>query len=374
MTSVSINISKLNYVPTLAIRPSEMTGLEELPEATKDRIQPIFLLAPWGRAKKLQKAIERIEKAFPARPYFLDIDRYYEPSNLISEAQVEWKSLLNSENSYINWVNVIKDNTYANPCVQIGSRNIDIIKAQVNEFQKIGKSFVFRFELSHWPKIFNEIIDMINNIGTADHIIVLDAGWTNDSLSTRLLLKNIVSKNLIKISADIPIVISYTMIPKSYTGVNGIKLFPFDNREAVRDIQAATNHQKIIYGDWASTRPRENSGGRYPRPRIDIPYKNGWITARQEDNEWSFPQAAETITNTPQWQAIKDANIWGTFRILQTLENSTIKSTYDASESTVGINSPQSNVAVRVNIHLHLQAFYDTDNLSSLNLDEDWED
>ena len=67
-----IDIGALSYVPTLALRASEMNGLEKLPGPTKDRIQPLFLLAPGVKSNSLGKAIERIEKAFPNRPYFLD--------------------------------------------------------------------------------------------------------------------------------------------------------------------------------------------------------------------------------------------------------------------------------------------------------------
>ena len=67
-----IDIGALSYVPTLALRASEMNGLEKLFGPTKDRIQPLFLLAPWVKSNSLGKAIERIEKAFTNRPYFLD--------------------------------------------------------------------------------------------------------------------------------------------------------------------------------------------------------------------------------------------------------------------------------------------------------------
>lgn len=36
------------YVPTLVVRASEMNGLEFLPDATKKRMLPCFLLAPWA--------------------------------------------------------------------------------------------------------------------------------------------------------------------------------------------------------------------------------------------------------------------------------------------------------------------------------------
>ncbi len=55
--------------------------------------------------------------------------------------------------------------------------------------------------------------------------------------------------------------------------------------------------------------------------------------------------------------------IWGEEQIIETARN-----------QDIGIDSPQKNISARVNIHLHLQAFYDTPDLGSLNLDEDWQD
>ncbi len=40
----------------------------------------------------------------------------------------------------------------------------------------------------------------------------------------------------------------------------------------------------------------------------------------------------------------------------------------------LGIDTPQKNVASRVNIHLHLQAFYGIDDIHGIDLDEDWVD
>jgi len=40
----------------------------------------------------------------------------------------------------------------------------------------------------------------------------------------------------------------------------------------------------------------------------------------------------------------------------------------------LGVDTPQKNVAARVNIHLHRQAFYGESDIGGLNLDEGWED
>ncbi len=360
---MSVDVSQLNYVPTLAIRASEMTGLQELPEITKNLIQPVFLLAPWVNSKKLQNAIERIEKAFPNRPFFLDIDRYYSPTNENSAPQNEWKALLNPEDNYSNWFNFLRDIPNASPCVQLLDSNVDEIQQQVDNLLSLERSIAFRFELVRFPQNFDQIIKMISNLGTANHVIIIDAGWTNDTLTTGLNLTQIVTKRMGNINEDIPIVISYTSIPKSYVGVEGTEFTPFNNREVLDEIRRLTNRPKIIYGDWGSTRPRENSMGRVPSPRIDIATPNGWVSAKNSDKEWDYSDAANNIVHVEQWNEIASEPIWGVFRVKQT-----------AISQNIGIHTAQANVASRVNMHLHVQALYDNKTIKPIDFDEDWQD
>ena len=93
-----------SYVPTLAIRASEMNGLEFLPGATKDRMTPCILLAPWANSLTLDRAIDRTQRAFPNRNYFLDIDRDYQFTNLESGPQQELARLMEPDNAYANCV------------------------------------------------------------------------------------------------------------------------------------------------------------------------------------------------------------------------------------------------------------------------------
>ena len=85
------------YVPTLAVRPSEMNGLEQLPALSKDRMLPVFLLAPWASSSSLEKTVERAEKAFPNRQYILDLDRDYENDVPQTDPQRKLKELLTQE-------------------------------------------------------------------------------------------------------------------------------------------------------------------------------------------------------------------------------------------------------------------------------------
>lgn len=352
-----------NYVPTLAIRASEMNGLEFLPQAAKDRILPCFLLAPWVNSNSLDKSIERIRRAFRNRKYYLDIDRDYEIRNPGSPAQIELLALRNNSNGYENWIEFVKLYEEILPCIQIRNADERGIRKQISEFQSMGRSYCFRFQYGFYDYNLELVISEINRLGTADFEIILEGGWTEDVLSLSSWFGGLIQNSLSTINPDIPIVISCTSMPKGFTEYVGLERVDFSNRELVNQIRRTTNRPRIIYGDWASTRPREpRKIASRPHDRIDFPIDNSWIIARNRDEEWDFKRAAkEIISSGDFWSG--NLNIWGEEMIQKT-----------AIDATLGINTPQKNVASRVNIHLYRQAFFGSE-VSYLEFaEEDWED
>jgi hypothetical protein len=359
-----MDLSASTYVPTLAVRASEMNGLEQLPGLTKDRLRPMFLLAPWTTANTLTKAVERIQKAFPNRQYFLDIDRDYAATNQESDAQRELRDLQDPNNSYANWRFFTSKFPLVQPCIQlIGQTQRDFI-TQIRFAQIQERTFCVRIEKSRFPTHnFDEIIGALNEVGTADYAIMLEGGWTNDPLTLAAWFTGLITDGLRQIDANVPIIISCTSMPKVFTDIEIHKAVPFSNRELVQQISTQTNRNVVLYGDWGSTRPREQQGGgQRPVDRIDYPTQNSWFIARNKEREWTFKEAAEEVVSQSKiWDG--KLNIWGENMILQTAAN-----------PAFAINSPQKNVAARVNIHLHRQAFYGNTELSNLDFDEDWED
>lgn len=361
---MAVDVSQLNYVPTLAVRASEMNGLQKLPAASKDRLQPVFLLAPWPNATELMRAIDRIQSAFPDRPFFLDIDKDYQVTNIELLAQQQWLDLQDPAEGYSNWVGFIDAIENASPCLQIAALSEAQITSQIAAFQEMGRSFALRIELNRFPPNLPAAIAAINAVGSADYAIIVDAGWIVDTQPTRLRIANLITTQLNEIDAQIPFVISYTTIPKGFAEVEGVDFATFDNREFLAELIQVTNRQRITYGDWGSTRPREKGIASRPKPRIDLAVRNGWLSARNKPEEWGFDDAADEIMGSKQWKEEVDGlGIWGEFMIRQTSIN-----------PALGINTPQKNVAARVNLHLHIQAFYDAGNIKGMNLDEKWED
>ena len=352
-----------SYVPTLAIRPSEMNGLEYLPGAAKDRMTPCVLLAPWANSLTLESAIERVEKAFPNRSYFLDIDRDYQFTNFESEPQQELARLREADGGYANWVKFVGQHDWIWPCIQSHGQNEAELRQQIEAFQALERPYCMRIVRDRFPSNIEEIVSAFAAGGVADFAIILEGGWTSNPLTLAAWFDGIIAGSLQKIYASVPVILSCTSIPKMFSTFNGVTQVPFNNRILVDQISRKSNRTQVIYGDWGSTRPREIGGfATRPLDRIDYPTDVSWYIARNKDEEWDFESAArELIANSDVWDG--NLGIWGEEMIYQTSIN-----------KKIGIDTPQKNVAARVNIHLHRQAFYGRDDLSGMDFDEAWED
>lgn len=339
-----------------------MNGLEQLPGPSKDRLQPMFLLAPWVSSGRIQNSIERIEKAFPNRPYFLDFDRDYKYTNIDAPAQLELKELRSSTDCYYNWCEFISQYEYLQPCIQHQEQTSSQLLDQIHRIQELGRIFCIRIELARYPDNIEEIVAALIKLGTADYVIQIDGGWPDNLMLLESEVVSLISDHLFELDARIPFIVSYTSIPKGFSEIEGIKNVSFTNRNLIKNLERSTNRTKFIYGDWGSTRPREAGMASRPLPRIDYPTENSWLFARNKDDNWNFQNAAQAIVNSSEWNESYGLGVWGEQMIEQTSKS-----------NDLGINTPQKNVAARVNIHLHRQAFYDVD-LTSVNLDEEWID
>lgn len=352
-----------SYVPTLAIRASEMKGLEFLPGATKDRMTPCILLAPWPSSNTLDRAIDRVERAFPNRNYFLDIDRDYQFTNLESGPQQELARLMEPEGAYSNWVDFVARHERVWPCIQSRGLNEAELRQQIKAIQALERPYCMRIVKDRFPSNIEEIVVAFAAGGAADFAIILEGGWTKDPLSLAVWFEGVIAESLQEIDAEVPVVLSCTSIPKMFSTFSGVSPVPFSNRQLVDQIKRRSNRTRVIYGDWGSTRPRDESGFAHrPLDRIDYPMNGAWYIVRNKDEEWNFEVAAtELIKNSGVWDG--NLHIWGEEMIYQTTIN-----------EEIGIDTPQKNVAARVNIHLHRQAFYGEPGLDTMDFDEPWVD
>ena len=351
------------YVPTLAVRASEMNGLEFLPGATKDRMKPCFLLAPWANSNTLERTVDRIQRAYPNRHYFLDIDRDYQITNVESGPQQELARLLDGASGFSNWIEFVREHNWVWPCIQSRGLSEAEIQSQIEAFQGIGRPYCMRIVRDRFPENIEDIVGAFAASGASDFAVILEGGWTRDPLSLAMWFSGIIAESFQEIDADVPTIVSGTSFPRLFTEFSGLTPITFSNRQLIQQVIRQSNRTRVIYGDWGSTRPRDVSGyANRPLDRIDYPMDDAWYIARNKADDWDFNRAAREVVNESEvWDG--DLGIWGEEMIYQT----TIS-------SRLGINTPQKNVAARVNIHLHRQAFFGVRNLDIVVFEEDWQD
>ncbi len=347
------------YVPTLGIRPSEMKAVEHSLNATKDNLKPCIILAPWANSH--DKAIERFEKAYPQRPYFLDIEKGYQTANPEGQALKEMDFLLDPANQYKNWIDFITAYPNVHPCIQYQGQNTAQIQQQIRAVKALGRSYCLRIDIQSFPTNINDIIAAF--APETDYTIILEGGWESTPLNLMPSFSNIISTQLNTLNPVIPIVISCTSFLKNFTAISGVQATPFENRQLVNQLATTHGNNRIVYGDWGSSRPRDYSGGGgHPiPPRIDYPAKNAWHIARNQGKGWDYHAAAKEIIKIPDWHG--NLNIWGEGMIAITAQN-----------QALGINTLQKNTTSRINIHLHLQAFYYVNDLTSISGEDDYKD
>jgi len=339
-----------DYLVTLCIRRAELSGLKELPGSTKDRLTPLVLLAPWMATSPLSKAIDKFEDAFPGRAYFIDVDTYYHPGDSHNEAKDTWAKLAKRPADLDVWHALILPYPNANPCLLMAGSTLENAQAQITWARQNNRTFCIRMNMAPGkgpgiPTWMPNLVAELSAEGAVDYTVVFDFGHVDSALEVAPLAVGYITGFFNGVPPEIPIAVCCTTFPSDFTVFDGIEELPFSNRDLLAQIKQATNHPRIVYGDWGSTKPRTYGHASAPKNRIDYPTENGWIIARDNDDPVSFQTAAKRITLNPKWNG--KLGVWGE----QLIEGA-------AAGQTFAIDTMPKMYSARINIHLHRQAFY----------------
>lgn len=354
------------YLVTLGIRPAELSGLKELPSSTKDALTPLVLIAPWMSTSPLSRALEKFEISFPDRDYIVDIDSYYSINNNMNEAKEQWSRIHKIPADINTWWDLLESFPRAHPCLLMAGQSIEGARDQITWAREHNRTFCLRMNLdkevgSGVPYWMPELIQELSSEGVNDYAVVFEFGWVRDPLLVAAQVIGHFERTLHDLSTEIPVAISCTSFPKDFTIFDGLKECHFSNRELIEEIKRSTNYPKIIYGDWGSTKPRmNNSHASPPKKRIDYPTDTSWVISRDQENSLDLREAAKRVVSSEYWSG--NLGIWGEQMIEATAQG-----------LPFSIESMPKMYATRINIHLHLQAFYG--HLPPpKSLDEEWVD
>lgn len=336
---MQVSINDLTYVPTIFLRNAEMQALEHLSNAEKDGILPLVLLKPWANSAQLSGSVKRIQKAYPDRQFLLDVDRYYTKASE-RPAWSQFLSLQSSANNFAAWREFVQAVELAIPCIQLVGASTADIQAQINWANSLNRPFALRIE-NRFPCNIEAVLQAFEAIDHSNYVVIIDAGWSRDIISLQLWASSWIDA-LLDHHADVKIVLSGSSFPNEFMNYGQYGEEPLQERPFFNGLRTLHNAARLIYGDWASSRPHGPDSGGPGYPRIDLPLSNRWVFFRADAINGNFQPLAEQATQSPLWDA--NLNIWGKYFINNT-----------ATSSGYMINSAQQAAAARINIHMSEQ-------------------
>ena len=371
---------KYKYAPILSISPAEMTALEELPEKDKDLILPIIPLKGWVGSQKLDNSIPRIEKAIGDRFWIADIDSSFLDDNKEKRLTgkyprnvfYEIEALLSPEDAYDNWYRYLAKSecSKAIPVIQLG--DTEFLRKQIEKLASLNRGIVAKFSIEHInASLHVETLRIIRSLGIEDVFVVFDYGQVNREILT---FSSAVASILRTAHGELQsalMAVSCSSFPSSFSGSH-LGEIPIYERQFYRNVSRACEEIRMIYSDRGSARADKiGGGGGIPSPRIDYPLRDDWRFIREEFEDYTSPEegekeelytsVAKNIMKQNYWNS--ELRVWGTQVIELTSKG-----------EMLGVNSATRATAVRINIHMHQQLYYDAPEEVLLDTDEEWED
>ena len=363
------------YSPILAISPAEMNALEELPEKDKDLLLPMFPLKGWVGSNTLQKSTERLKKAFGERSWVADIDSNFLADNkdypvtgvYPREVFYEVAKLLEPNDGYKNWVDYVGSLPNAIPVVQ--HQDLSMLEDQFDALQRLGRGTALRFKIDDLASNkYLDIIDRLSGLVTGKLLVFFDYGKIQKDVLDSV---EVVVRDVQKINSSfksVIIFISGSSFPDEFGARSGDSTI-YERRLFDR-VRAEVPDAKLVYSDRGGARAESLGGGAgTPVPRIDYPLNNEWRYIRRPTEASDLGIITKETAYTLIAQKLKKERYWDSTLALWGTQLIELTSKGDA----FGINSPGKSTAVRLNIHMYRQLYYD--NPAGLgDTDEDWVD
>ena len=351
-------LTQVDYLPILTVRPAEMRALEELPEHDKNLMLPVIVLRPWLNAIDFESSVEKLDEAYGRRSYIVDLDHEYDfPDGELKPSAQRLKELLSSTEGFKRWREFIAEHPQMIPVLQIGAPE-DIAK-QISDFVQLDRGIVVRLPKLGFGGLVG-LLSMLSGVNPKSLLFVFDFGKPRQGDLASIALCDGLFKSASFAFPGCGLSVSATTFPESF---DGIREFKIEERQFHSLLCKANPSFTIHYSDWGSARAERNGGGGRIIPRIDYPVFGKWYFFRK-DQDNGYVAAAKDLTskeNESVWKPVLP--IWGTQMIERT-----------AKGDKYAIVSPVRATAVRINLHLHRQIYFDNQKKAFEELDDDWVD
>ncbi|MFN2474303.1 MAG: hypothetical protein ABR588_10360 [Sphingomicrobium sp.] len=334
-----------SYVPLIYLRQSEMQGLENLPSATKSLIVPVVRIRPWLSSKSLSKSAERVQKAMGDRRFGFDLDDSKKGRG-DSGAQLEFDELFEGADGWRRYYEHLLAIQNAVPVLRSKAAG-EQLEVELGRVNALERGLFVRIEVGSQPPL-RPILETISMMGVENVAYILDCGWRAHLLPYQAQCVSIL-RTLVNLSPNSEFVVAGGDFPQDGFDKKG-KHFTIEGEERalVQAVRREINEAKVIFGDWASARPpKVDNEIRRNRPRIDLPTRVGWECWRLAIPGKSYQNIAQDACDS---RGLGDSSdFWGNQMIIATA----------ADAGAAQIRSPNVAAAVRINLHMLLQAHYD---------------
>jgi hypothetical protein len=360
-----------SYFPSISTREGECTALGKLAEPTKDLLFPIVRVQAWPREKQgrggpLDRSLDQLNEAFGQRMYALDLGRPRDDLDTAwaARGRAELVELASPTGGYSAWIDFVAKRDGAVPTAIWTDDPVALVQ-QVERLAALGRGLVFRFRRSQGWNLAQASALRAARLNGAPLLLIFD----HEQISVR---EDLTSVGLSALGAMLTINDMLT---------EGVRTFVFagssfpsqfaeiDPEHARIDIRERTLFDMLRtsprlsaagiileYGDHASVYAAERPPAFRGAPRVDYPTKTSWIYHRCKTG---YALAVERVKADALWD--DELLCWGAQRIRTA-----------AAGDLTGLNSQTPWVAIRINIHLHLQAHFGSGTPGRI--DEPWRD
>lgn len=354
------DFSSVEYLPLLTVSNAEMRGLQELPNVDKDLLLPYFQLRPWGVSHELRSTVNRIIEAYGERPFLVDICAPVPPTGEPRTVHAELDALRDPAGGYSAWCEYVESHAFMIPTLQL--RDLSQLRLQVQRLYALGRGLAVYIPQLALPQLQN-IIGLIAGLTEqgSDVIVIIDLGQRDRELLITQALTSGYVRTVINAAPQISIAISASSFPSDFVGLAAQDIYERQHYEGVK-LNFPGN--RLIYSDRGGARAeRQMGGGGTPAPRVDLASRQNWSFFRDAsggDRSVGYVTQSLAAIASAAWDPA--LRVWGYQMIERT-----------AGGDITAIRSPVSSSAVRINIHLHQQLFFNN-RLGLYETDDEWDD
>lgn len=331
------DLDAMKYLPCFRSRRAELRGFKELQQATKEGVIPVVSLGKLGRTSDVRQVLAAVKEIVPRA--FIDLN-----SNNHQHCD-DFTNYLDPAGNYLAWRDLFSaDESYVPTAVLTPEANVRSFIRQVLEIER--RHGVVAIRSRHGAHDLATLQSAISAVDDVNNVLfILDFGYIRGAVAPRETEARRLISALRNVDPEARVAVVASSYPRSVAA--------YGEESGALEIEEHELHAQIggdlvaIYGDHSSIYPEpfEPSISRFV-PRIDYCLPDSWIYRRYRDagGVSGYVKCANSLVQSPDWDATFAAQSWGAAKILETTQG-----------VPAGFAAPGNWIAARVNMHIERQ-------------------